>query len=101
MAAEGITAKSSTCAPCLRGIRRGGGERRDDRPDAVRPGAAPHRRHRRRGGGGVAERCGYALQAPPRRIAATDAPWPQFAIERHALIGAVDIAEAIRRLVAA
>jgi pyruvate/2-oxoglutarate/acetoin dehydrogenase E1 component/TPP-dependent pyruvate/acetoin dehydrogenase alpha subunit len=49
----------------------------------------------------IAERCGYALQAPPRRIAATDAPWPQFAIERHALIGTVEVAEAIRRLVAA
>ncbi len=49
----------------------------------------------------IAERCGYALEAPPRRIAATDAPWPQFAIERHALIGTVEVAEAIRRLVAA
>jgi pyruvate dehydrogenase E1 component beta subunit len=36
----------------------------------------------------VAERCGYSLEAPIRRIAATDAPWPQFAIERHALIDA-------------
>ena len=34
----------------------------------------------------IAERCGYDLIAPPRRLAATDAPWPQFAIERHALI---------------
>ena len=34
----------------------------------------------------IAERCGYDLVAPPRRLAATDAPWPQFAIERHALI---------------
>ena len=49
----------------------------------------------------IAERCGYALQAPPRRLAATDAPWPQFAIERHALIGAVEIAEALRRVAAA
>jgi len=48
----------------------------------------------------IAERCGYELLAPPRRIAATDAPWPQFAIERHALIGTVEIAEAIRQVMA-
>ncbi len=34
----------------------------------------------------VAERCGYDLDAPPRRFAGTDAPWPQFAIEDRALI---------------
>ncbi|MGI9529319.1 MAG: alpha-ketoacid dehydrogenase subunit beta, partial [Acidimicrobiia bacterium] len=34
----------------------------------------------------IAERCGYDLVAPPRRLGATDAPWPQFAIEHHALI---------------
>lgn len=34
----------------------------------------------------IAERCGYDLVVPPRRLAATDAPWPQFAIEQHALI---------------
>jgi pyruvate dehydrogenase E1 component beta subunit len=34
----------------------------------------------------VAEICGYDLEAPVRRFAATDAPWPQFAIEQHALI---------------
>jgi len=36
----------------------------------------------------VAERCGYSLEAPVRRFAGTDAPWPQFNIERHALIDA-------------
>ncbi len=34
----------------------------------------------------IAERCGYDLVVPPRRLAGTDAPWPQFAIEAHALI---------------
>lgn len=34
----------------------------------------------------IAERNGYDLAAPPRRLAGTDAPWPQFAIEAHALI---------------
>jgi 2-oxoisovalerate dehydrogenase E1 component len=36
----------------------------------------------------VAEMCGYDLEAPVRRFTATDAPWPQFAIEQHALITA-------------
>lgn len=34
----------------------------------------------------IAERHGYDLVAPPKRIAGTDAPWPQFAIEHHALL---------------
>ena len=34
----------------------------------------------------IAEVAGYDLEAPVRRFAATDAPWPQFAIEKHALI---------------
>jgi pyruvate dehydrogenase E1 component beta subunit len=34
----------------------------------------------------IAERNGYDLVAPPRRLTGTDAPWPQFAIERHALL---------------
>ena len=34
----------------------------------------------------IAERNGYDLAAPPRRLTGTDAPWPQFAIERHALL---------------
>lgn len=43
----------------------------------------------------VAERCGYSLEAPIRRLAATDAPWPQFLIETHALIDAEQIRAAI------
>ncbi len=46
----------------------------------------------------VAERCGYDLIAPPRRFTATDAPWPQFAIERHALITDTMVASEIREL---
>ena len=46
----------------------------------------------------VAERCGYDLVAPPRRLAATDAPWPQFAIEFHALITEDMIASELREL---
>ena len=46
----------------------------------------------------VAERCGYDLVAPPRRLAATDAPWPQFAIESHALVTDVMVASELRSL---
>ncbi|MCL1595224.1 MAG: thiamine pyrophosphate-dependent enzyme [Actinomycetia bacterium] len=46
----------------------------------------------------VAERCGYDLAAPPRRLAATDAPWPQFAIEHHAMITATMVASELRAL---
>lgn len=46
----------------------------------------------------VAERCGYDLVAPPRRLAATDAPWPQFAIEFHALVTDVMVASELRSL---
>ncbi len=46
----------------------------------------------------VAERCGYDLVAPPRRLAATDAPWPQFAIEQHALITDAIVASELRSL---
>ncbi|NHZ71167.1 MAG: pyruvate dehydrogenase (acetyl-transferring) E1 component subunit alpha [Proteobacteria bacterium] len=46
----------------------------------------------------VAERCGYELVAPPRRLAATDAPWPQFAIEHHAMITATMVASELRTL---
>jgi 2-oxoisovalerate dehydrogenase E1 component len=46
----------------------------------------------------IAERCGYDLVAPPRRLAATDAPWPQFAIEKHALITDVMVASELRTL---
>jgi 2-oxoisovalerate dehydrogenase E1 component len=46
----------------------------------------------------IAERCGYELVAPPRRLAATDAPWPQFAIEHHALITDTMVASELRHL---
>jgi pyruvate/2-oxoglutarate/acetoin dehydrogenase E1 component/TPP-dependent pyruvate/acetoin dehydrogenase alpha subunit len=46
----------------------------------------------------VAERCGYDLVVPPRRVAATDAPWPQFAIEAHALVTDVIVASELRSL---
>jgi 2-oxoisovalerate dehydrogenase E1 component len=46
----------------------------------------------------VAERCGYSLLAPVRRLAATDAPWPQFKIERHALLTTEMIVHEIREL---
>jgi pyruvate/2-oxoglutarate/acetoin dehydrogenase E1 component len=43
----------------------------------------------------VAERCGYSLEAPIRRLAATDAPWPQFLIENHALLSTDQIVAAM------
>jgi 2-oxoisovalerate dehydrogenase E1 component len=46
----------------------------------------------------VAERCGYDLIAPPRRFTATDAPWPQFAVERNALLTDVMVASELRGL---
>jgi 2-oxoisovalerate dehydrogenase E1 component len=46
----------------------------------------------------VAERCGYDLVAPPRRLTATDAPWPQFAIESHALVTDEMVASELRSL---
>jgi pyruvate dehydrogenase E1 component alpha subunit len=48
----------------------------------------------------IGERCGYSLEVPVRRIAATDAPWPQFHIEKHALLNQTQIANAIRDMVA-
>jgi pyruvate/2-oxoglutarate/acetoin dehydrogenase E1 component len=47
----------------------------------------------------IAERCGYDFIVPPRRLAATDAPWPQFAIEKHALITDMMVASELRSLV--
>lgn len=38
------------------------------------------------------------LIAPPRLVAAVDAPWPQFAIESHALVGPDRIRGGIRRM---
>jgi len=46
----------------------------------------------------VAERCGYDLVAPPRRLTATDAPWPQFAIESHALVTDAMVVSELRSL---
>ncbi len=43
----------------------------------------------------IGQRCGYVLEAPVRRLTGTDAPWPQFAIEDHALINATHIEAAI------
>jgi pyruvate dehydrogenase E1 component beta subunit len=47
----------------------------------------------------VAERCGYSLEVPIRRLTATDAPWPQFAIERHALIDTTQVLAGIRETI--
>ena len=44
----------------------------------------------------IAEACGYDLVAPVRRFAATDAPWPQFAIEKLALITSEMVSSEIR-----
>ena len=46
----------------------------------------------------VAERAGYALEAPVVRVAGFDAPWPQFAIEKTALIDSTQVAAALRRV---
>jgi 2-oxoisovalerate dehydrogenase E1 component len=48
----------------------------------------------------VAEVAGYSLEAPVRRLAATDAPWPQFAIEKHALLDKGQILAAIQETMA-
>ncbi len=45
----------------------------------------------------VAERAMYSLEAPIVRVTGFDVPWPQFAIERHALIGAPRIEAAVRQ----
>ncbi|MDP8959559.1 MAG: pyruvate dehydrogenase (acetyl-transferring) E1 component subunit alpha [Actinomycetota bacterium] len=44
----------------------------------------------------VAERAAYSLEAPVRRLAGLDAPWPQFAIEQHALIDTDRVVAAAR-----
>jgi pyruvate/2-oxoglutarate/acetoin dehydrogenase E1 component len=46
----------------------------------------------------IAERNGYDLEVPPRRFAGTDAPWPQFAIEKHALITPAMVESEIRSI---
>jgi pyruvate dehydrogenase E1 component beta subunit len=45
----------------------------------------------------VAEKCLYSLQAPIVRLTGFDAPWPQFAIEKHGLIDQRRIAAAIEQ----
>ena len=49
----------------------------------------------------VAEMAGYSLEAPVRRVAATDAAWPQFAIEEHALITPERVAHEVQQLMEA
>jgi pyruvate dehydrogenase E1 component beta subunit len=43
----------------------------------------------------VAERAMYSLRGPTVRVTGLDAPWPQFAIERHALINKERVKAAI------
>ncbi len=43
----------------------------------------------------IGEVCGYSLVAPVRRLGTADAPWPQFYIERHAILTADHITAAI------
>ncbi len=45
----------------------------------------------------IAERCLFSLQAPIVRLTGFDAPWPQFAIEKHALIDQRRIGAAIEQ----
>jgi pyruvate dehydrogenase E1 component beta subunit len=46
----------------------------------------------------ISERNGYDLIAPPRRFTGTDAPWPQFAVEKHALLTPDMVANEVREL---
>ena len=48
----------------------------------------------------VAEEAMYDLKAPIRRVTGFDAPWPQFALERHALIDADRVAAGIEETLA-
>jgi pyruvate dehydrogenase E1 component alpha subunit len=48
----------------------------------------------------VAEVAGYSLEAPIKRLTGTDAPWPQFAIEDHALIREHHVVRAIGEVIA-
>lgn len=43
----------------------------------------------------VAEKCLYSLRSPIQRVTGFDAPWPQFAIEKHALIDETRVKAAI------
>jgi pyruvate dehydrogenase E1 component beta subunit len=49
----------------------------------------------------VAEEAGYELEAPVRRLTGFDIPWPQFAIEKHALIDSTRIGSAITEVLRA
>jgi len=48
----------------------------------------------------VAEEAMYDLRAPIRRVTGFDAPWPQFALEKHALIDADRVAAGIQETLA-
>jgi pyruvate dehydrogenase E1 component beta subunit len=48
----------------------------------------------------VAEMALYALLAPIVRVTGLDTPWPQFAIERHALITPARVLAGIRQVLA-
>ena len=48
----------------------------------------------------VAERALYELQAPIVRVTGFDTPWPQFAIEHHALINPARVLAGIRQVLA-
>jgi len=48
----------------------------------------------------VAERAMYSLEAPIVRVTGFDVPWPQFAIEKHALVGTERILAGIREAMA-
>jgi pyruvate dehydrogenase E1 component beta subunit len=46
----------------------------------------------------VAEQAMYELQAPVVRVTGFDVPWPQFAIEKHALIDTERVAAGIKKV---
>jgi len=48
----------------------------------------------------VAEKAMYSLKGPLVRVGGYDTPWPQFAIERHALINPARVEAAIREVMA-
>jgi 2-oxoisovalerate dehydrogenase E1 component len=48
----------------------------------------------------VAEKAMYSLKGPLVRVGGFDTPWPQFAIERHALINPARVEAAIREVMA-
>jgi pyruvate dehydrogenase E1 component beta subunit len=49
----------------------------------------------------VAEEAMYELQAPIKRVTGFDVPWPQFAIERHALVDADRVLSGIEEVLGA